>query len=601
MHKIHLLLEHMTCLIVMDDVWSIRIDWWNQLCSGLEKPTGKNSCIMIITRNEEVATNMGVEKSRIHRPSFLDDDESWSLFCKYAFYASKGICDDQQFENVGRDIVQKCGGLPLAIKTIAALLSQKRHSLVEWKNIYRGFHELTTRGQVSSVFACLQLSYNALPVHLKQLFLCFSIYPEDFEIPAEQLVLWWIGEGFVRGKDSKTAIELGYVYLTELVQRCLVEVVDQRGYDGKIYSCRMHDLVRDMTIVIAKDESFCSFEEGRQKLTSEFRRLGFTSEMSTKSLKHCSKLRALLMMSSIQGLCCEDMESLSSLRVLDLSYFELATTAVQDLLKWIVSLKHLAYLNLSGVRGIGELPSSIKKLRNLQVFVLYGCTDLFMLHPFITYLKNMVVLDLRSCPLIYLPKGIGMLSQLQELSGFVVGRLSNEQCCHLLELQDLSQLRVLRMYLNAHSEIAENETEVLSKLKKLKVLELNAQYCKDHNTLMMLDDLYPPPSLQELYIGGYHCETLPAWINPEKLSNLQYISIQDSDINFFETSPQSVNGRLFTWNVEGLCFKKLQSLKLDWKNLEEDMPLLRNAEVRSCINFRNFPHPNKFLWRKGEE
>lgn len=78
----------------------------------------------------------------------------------------------------------------------------------------------------------------------------------------------------------------------------------------------------------------------------------------------------------------------------------------------------------------------------------------------------MVVLDFRSCPLIYLPKGIGMLSQLQELSGFVVGRLSNEQCCHLLELQDLSQLRVLRMYLNAHSEIAENETEVLSKAQE---------------------------------------------------------------------------------------------------------------------------------------
>nr|TKR97176.1 hypothetical protein D5086_0000215830 [Populus alba] len=467
---------------------------------------------------------MGVEKSRIHRPSFLDDDESWSLFCKYAFYASKGICDDQQFENVGRDIVQKCGGLPLAIKTIAALLSQKRHFLVEWKNIYRGFHELTARGQVSSVIACLQLSYNALPVHLKQLFLCFSIYPEDFEIPAEQLVLWWIGEGFIRGKDSKTAIELG---------------------------CRMHDLVRDMTIVIARDESFCSFEEGRQKLTSESRRLGFTSEKSTKSLKNCPKLRALLMMSSIQGLCCDDMESLSFLRVLDLSYFELATTAVQDLLKWIVSLKHLAYLNLSGVRGIGELPSSIKKLRNLQVFVLYGCTDLFMLHPF-TY-----------------PRVLECSPSFKN---------SLDLC-----------------------EIAENETEVLSKLKKLKVLELNAQYCKDHNTLMMLDDLHPPPSLQKLYIGGSHCETLPAWINPEKLSNLQYISIQDSDINFFETSPQSVNGRLFTWNVEGLCFKNLQRLKLDWKNLEEDMPLLRNAEVRNCFNFRNFPHPNKFVWRKGEE
>ncbi|KAF4368756.1 hypothetical protein F8388_021368 [Cannabis sativa] len=75
--------------------------------------------------------------------------------------------------------------------------------------------------------ASLQLSYDELPARLKQCLLCFSINPEDYEIRAEQLIHWWIGEGLIQGKSSKSAYEIGCEYLSELIKRCLVEVVKQ--------------------------------------------------------------------------------------------------------------------------------------------------------------------------------------------------------------------------------------------------------------------------------------------------------------------------------------------------------------------------------------
>ncbi|KAF4399510.1 hypothetical protein G4B88_022593 [Cannabis sativa] len=183
------------CLIVMDDVWQVNVEWWTNLCSVFPKGDGKKSTIIITTRNEGVASDMGVESSRIHKPEPLNDEHSWTLFSKFAFSSRKGICSDSNFEILGKDITEKCGGLPLAIKTIGAL-------------------------------------YDELPARLKQCLLCFSINPEDYEIRAEQLIHWWIGEGLIQGKSSKSAYEIGCEYLSELIKRCLVEVVKQRCYDG---------------------------------------------------------------------------------------------------------------------------------------------------------------------------------------------------------------------------------------------------------------------------------------------------------------------------------------------------------------------------------
>ncbi|CAK7344996.1 unnamed protein product [Dovyalis caffra] len=494
LHKLNQLLRDKTCLIVLDDVWEINQEWWNQLCSALQNAVGKSNCIIITTRKEDVLVSMDVDKSQVHQPKTLKEDDSWLLFSKSAFSRCKDRkCPDAQFERVGKEILEKCGGLPLAIKAIAALLASRSHSIVQWIEVNDNFHELTSGGNFSSVMASLQLSYDELPSLLKQCLLCFSIYPEDSEIQAEQLINWWVGEGLVQGKGWKTAKEVGFDYLSELVTRCLVEAVHRRGYDGRVYCCKMHDMVRELTTKIAEEESFGEFDvKGKQEMTANSRWLGFTSEMNPKSLRKSSKLRALLIMSTYKAGFDRNIGSLSSLRVLDFSLTKLENISVEELMDWICSLKRLAYLNLNGVVGLKELPPSIRKLRNLQLLILGGCNDLVKLHPAITNLTKLIVLDLGSCRLQHLPRGIERLSYLQELSGFKVGASSRSSpSCRFSDLQQLVHLRVLRMSVGKESEIAENDRYVLLNLNKLKVLAIDAEDCEDNSISKKLDSLSP--------------------------------------------------------------------------------------------------------------
>ncbi|KAL5555588.1 hypothetical protein UlMin_037824 [Ulmus minor] len=601
--EIQQVLENKSCLIVLDDVWQIDRLWWSNLSSVFPSRKGKKSCVIITTRNESVATDMGIKSSRTHKPDILDEDQSWRLFSKFAFTSSKQDCSGE-VEKVIKDIAKKCGGLPLAIKTIGALLAPKIGSLAACKHILDTFHELTTK-EDSSVMASLQLSYDELPRHLKQCLICFSIYPEDFQMRAEQLIHWWMGEGIVQEKDSKSAAELGYEYLSELVKRCLIEVGKQRGFDGRVYDFKMHDMVRELISKNAKEEKFCSFDEqGRQKATPESRWIGFVDEMNKESFTNTSKLRAMLFMS------CSETELknfglLPSLRVLDFSNSKLQGININDLFDWISSLKRLACLNISGIPGLEMVPPSIRKLRNLQLFVLTNSSSLKYLHPYITTLKKLIVLDVGFCPnLEYLPSGLGKLSHLQELSGFKVSSNSRKQCAQLLELKQMIQLRVLRISISDETVISENEMDSLSQMSNLKVLSIDADNCKNNSkqALEMVDKLTLPSCLQELYLKHFRRETLPNWVNPKMLPSLQYLCLENADLqqlnikNFDKEIENSI------WSIEGLCLKFLTRLDVDWKDLQEDMPQLSYLEVSHCYQLKDFPCSVKTpgVWRKGQ-
>ena len=107
-------------------------------------------------------------------------------------------------------------------------------------------------------------SYDGLPYHLKSAFLYLSIFPEDHRIRWRHLVRRWIAEGYSRHMHGITAEELGRRYFDELLDRSMI--LPGQGvnhYSGKISSCQLHDIIREICISKAREENLVfTLEDG---------------------------------------------------------------------------------------------------------------------------------------------------------------------------------------------------------------------------------------------------------------------------------------------------------------------------------------------------
>lgn len=63
----------------------------------------------------------------------MSEKDSWELFVKHAFNIANPY-DHPKVGEIGKQIVRKCNGLPLAVKSLGILLSHQS-KLEEWENI----------------------------------------------------------------------------------------------------------------------------------------------------------------------------------------------------------------------------------------------------------------------------------------------------------------------------------------------------------------------------------------------------------------------------------------------------------------------------------
>ncbi|TYI08067.1 hypothetical protein ES332_A10G271400v1, partial [Gossypium tomentosum] len=350
-------------LVVLDDIW--RSEDWDILKPAF--PRGrKGSKILFTTRNRNVASRADPWSTPVEL-SLLTDDESWNLLCKKAFPRSKmgSQCCSEEFVKLGKEMVKKCGGLPLAIVVLGCLLATKQ-SVAQWEMVHKNIHghlnELPRQDrQYGAVNRILVSSYNDLPYPLKPCFLYLSHYPEDWEIPKKELIRLWIAEGFI--PENKEF----------LIDRSLVQV-SRRDYTGtNVETCRMHDLLRDLCMKKAREEKFLEIIQqplNELEVTlaeSMLRRISIhRSEISKVYLKgEHPKLRSLLfpMKEDWEELCISKYKSFKFLRVLTLA-------KSNNYEKWHVSteignLQHLRYLKLYCYNGKMILPRSIGRLNSL--------------------------------------------------------------------------------------------------------------------------------------------------------------------------------------------------------------------------------------------
>ncbi|THF95165.1 hypothetical protein TEA_011246 [Camellia sinensis var. sinensis] len=172
---LHELSKESRYLVVIDVVWDT--DAWASLRRALPD-SKKGSRVIITTRIKLVAESSGRRKY-VHELPFLQPEESWELFCKIVVFPDYDGVDDKtnrcppRLEELARDMVRKCQGLPLAIVVLGGLLSRKHPH--EWPKLQGRFWQHVSGDDFEShdsahVTQILALSFTDLPHHLK---LCF--------------------------------------------------------------------------------------------------------------------------------------------------------------------------------------------------------------------------------------------------------------------------------------------------------------------------------------------------------------------------------------------------------------------------------------------
>ncbi|XP_058068506.1 probable disease resistance RPP8-like protein 2 [Magnolia sinica] len=330
----------------------------------LEMAEKMNSVFLLTTRNREVASYADARSSP-HELQLLGDEEVWKLFCKKAFL-EQGIHYQQNLEKLGKEIVAKCCGLPLAIVAIGGLLSRKSTDPNEWEKVLQKISSQSVDDE-SRIARILALSYEDLPYRLKPYFLYFGVFPEDHEIRAKKLIQLWVAEGFVEPTGDETMEEAAEDCLEELIHRSLIQVV-KRNSIGRVKSCRIHDLLHELSISKAREDKFLDVHHGNTNplSPSKARRLAIhhaTSKYTSlnRANPHLRSVLCITLDSGWLGKKQEDFlyRGFNLLRVL---YLDVSNRKLPN---EIGTLIHLRYLGFK-VGGLTSLPSSISNLHNLE-------------------------------------------------------------------------------------------------------------------------------------------------------------------------------------------------------------------------------------------
>ncbi|KAH7660104.1 P-loop containing nucleoside triphosphate hydrolase protein [Dioscorea alata] len=597
--------------LVLDDVWDENI-WVDLIKKAIER-TATKCRVLVTTRDENTAVKMG-ETTPIHHVNKLSPYVGWELLCKFTNINKQ---DERRLKDIGMKIVEKCDGLPVAIKAIAGLLITKGQNKKEWENVLNN-DAWTIKGLPEELQGALYLSYEALPSALKHCFIYCALYPRGHEIHVEDLVCHWIAEGYIEAKGNASMEDVAKSYYMELICRSFLEP-DPEYADMSF--CTIHDLLRALAVFFAGDESFSGDpqEEQSSKSIKKLRRLTVTSNRESVSIPHLDCLRSLRLWTP-PSLNTQVIGNLKHLRLLFLN-----GDKIENIPDNMGDLVHLRLLDLEHTR-IHYLPNSLGNLINLQFLLLNDCMSLHILPSSITKLYNLRWLRVGATPLNYVPKGIGKLEHLHHVEGLIIGDSGDdgEEGCNLEELQVLEKLSYLSVR-NLEKSSSKSSSLLSSKIH-LRELRLccTANYTNEHiqhqemdKIVQVFDDLCPPPGLEDLLIDSFFGGRYPKWMSstsinaalPEliylKLVNcsnclhlpqLKYLMIEGA------TAIVSI-GPEFLGNYNGepteIVFPKLEILLFYNMSNWEEWPLISGEEEDNEPEYSKplmfFPHLNRIV------
>ncbi|CAL5330707.1 unnamed protein product [Camellia sinensis] len=583
-------------LIVLDDVWDKKYNDWNILKAPFNDGVS-GSKIIVTTRDRDVASIMGTVQN--HLLQHLSDDDCWSVFEQHAF-GNRSLDANPNLVFIGRKIVGKCKGLPLAARTLGGLLRCKERD-DEWEIVLNSkIWDLTEQG--NEIPPALRLSYNHLPSHLKHCFAYCSILPKDYEFEEEELVFLWMAEGLLQQQNGQKRMEdLGVEYFRELQSRSFF----QPSSGGESSKFVMHDLINDLAQSVAgytcfrledklKDQKQCKILKRARH--SSYMQNEFDANKKFETFYDAENVRTFLPLSLSKNRYCyltsevplNLLPKMKRLRVLSLNRYHIG----ELIRKSIGDLKHLRYLNFSYTE-IRIVPESLGTLYNLQTLMLRGCPKLRKLPADMGNLINLRHLDMiDSNSLEEMPRGIDKLTSLQTLSNFIVMKDNGFRIRELGNLIHLggklciSGIENVVDPLDARG-VCLNDKQGIDVLTMVWSSESLDGLQNEMVETEVLDILQPHKKLKELYIRGYHGMRFPIWTGDPLFSNMVCMKLQNCK-NCTSLPPLGQLPSLKDLHIEGMSAVKHVGCEFYGQHCAKPFPLLETLCFENMLEWEDW-------------
>ncbi|KAH7689148.1 P-loop containing nucleoside triphosphate hydrolase protein [Dioscorea alata] len=547
-------------LVVLDDVWNENV--WNELLKVF--PDDNNgSRVIITTRNLNVA-KIADPTIQPHELRLLNEKESKELFLRKVFPRQdiKTCCPTYLVE-YAHQLVQRCGGLPLALVVLGGLVSTKPQTKDAWQKVVESMRE-------------------------------------QFVEDGKRL---WSAEGFLPTKNDKTIEEFGFNCLEELAQRCLIQVTVGENEDRSTY-CRIHDLLRDMCIAEAKENKFLEIYQNDTAncatMANAARRLIIFNEIemlnySNSNLRglfygHVNLSLSFIVMKGQLGRF-KLLRVLRLMAIVGMSKFP----SVSEFPSEIKSLIHLRYLEMAA-HNWKEVPSWIGDLYNLQTLIIY-CNRLGKISDSLWTIDNLRHVDLS---LSYItdppnmrnnvPKNLQTLKWLR--AGSWIGKT-------LPKLTNLCELRIHGVS-NDHADVLSSS---LQKLGRLAFLHIKGHEIPSDNIITAFPNQH---CLKKLHLRGeLNCKKLPnngvfpqqlveLYLESSKLEHDPMPTLEKLQCLKYLYLRRAYTGKQMICSARG--FPQLSSLHIEsldeleeWTIEDNAMSCLKSLLIKYCPRLKMIP------------
>ncbi|XBI23341.1 hypothetical protein VPH35_051913 [Triticum aestivum] len=483
--------------VVIDDV--DRLEVWQAIKREFPKE-GHGSRIIVTTSMHSVAAECSWG-SHVYTMQCLDKDESEKVFWESVGKENQ----TPALERASEGIITKCGGLPLALISVANYLRRRGRTESQvagglttehCKSAACTLGDKILKGQDSEflkINRALLQCYNNLPDYAHQSCLLYaSVFPRGRPINSKVLLRRWMSEEFAA--HGTVSDEEGVrSCLQAFIERCIVEPVEIKN--ARVARCRVHSIMLEFIIHKAVSKKFVALVDKDELLSNN----GTITNVRVRGL-------------SVQDSTKEGIDdAVCTARGIDLSVIRSLTIFGSPLLD-LRACELLRVLDLEGCKGVNNdtVLEDICKQRLLKYLSLRG-TDVDHLHQKIKHLVHLETLDIRETSVEVVAIEVIRLPLLAHLFGrFELPHGITEEISKQSKLQTLAGVVVTEA-----DKSFENIILHARKLRKVKIYQATSYSSNSCNRQMNPGSISPLP-LNERFTGS---------------TALQILSIDSSDLS----------------------------------------------------------------------